>query len=118
MQRFNPHPGGPDNCLRCGGLLELARDHFGAYFNCLICGHHMYPQEPQGVANLPRQEAPGEAAPGPGARWCPTTQRCQGIYRERLEIIQRERLTVAQAALRFDISIRTIYRILDGRPPE
>jgi hypothetical protein len=32
------------SCIRCSGDVVLADDAFGAYTNCLACGHVTYPQ--------------------------------------------------------------------------
>lgn len=28
-------------CERCGGKMELKRDHYGEYWDCLRCGNHL-----------------------------------------------------------------------------
>lgn len=33
-------------CPRCEGKMELNRDHYGEYWDCLQCGNHINTDEP------------------------------------------------------------------------
>ena len=101
-----------NRCAQCQGWLEYIEDRNDPHIRCVNCGRRIDVEQgatdphPQGVED-----------PRPDRRWYPTSPETQDRYRRRREIIFNEELSLQQAMRRFQVSRRTIYRILDGRKP-
>ena len=109
----------PGPCPKCGGTLAYGEDRYGPYVTCLHCGklidllataHDAPAEEPDSPAS--------RVVRNPGRLKGPMTRECREMYRQWCAIIRNEGLTVTQAARRFGVSYRTIYRILHRYKPE
>ena len=109
----------PGPCLKCVGTLAYGEDRYGPYVTCLHCGKLF------DLLAAP-YDAPAEKPDSPpyrvvrnrGRLTGPMTRQRREMYLEWCAIIRNEGLTVTQAAHRFGVSYRTIYRILREFKPE
>lgn len=132
MQKLHSNPPG---CHRCDGMVVLIEDYGTWYFHCLICGRDRdaSPDPSSKIADVPGDEArrdipsgldeggeapdlAGTEAP-PGGAWYPVTDAALDRYRRIRETIFRDKLSIEKAMDLFDLSRRTIYRILNGASP-
>ena len=115
----NSRPGDSVPAPKCGGTLAYGEDRYGPYLTCLHCGKLF------DLLAAPH-DAPVEDPDSPTSRVVrnrsrltgPMTRERREMYREWCAIIRTEGLTVNQAAERFGVSYRTIYRILHEFEPE
>ena len=98
---------------RCDGTLVYTEDRYGPYAHCLHCGrlidllatgHSVPVDEPDSPAS--------RVVRNRGRLAGPMTPERREMYRGWCAIIRKESLPVTQAAERFGVSYRTIYRIL------
>ena len=100
-------------CPKCGGTLACGEDRYGPYATCLHCGKLFDPLA--APHDVPAEERDNPSSPivrNRGRLTEPMTRDRREMYREWCTIIRKEGLTVNQAAERFGVSYRTIYRIL------
>ena len=106
-------------CPKCRGTLACGEDRYGPYVTCLHCGKLI------DLLAAPH-DAPAEEPDSSASRVVRNPRRLTGrmtrerreMYRQWCAIIRKEGLTVNQAAQRFGVSYRTIYRILHEFKPE
>ena len=109
----------PDPCPKCGGTLVRGEDQYGPYAHCLNCGKLIDPLAAEHSA--PMDEPDSHPSPVRRNRGRPAghrTREREEMYRRWCATILNEGLTVNQAADRFGVGYRTIYRILHRYKPE
>ena len=135
MQSKHTIPG-PGPCPRCQGTLAFGQDMYGAYLQCRNCGmlEDLSPFSRDPVAVTPTQDAvstdgtiplrPADSSTEKARNPCEAAEpgglrdgERQGRYHKRFEIITAEGLSISQAAARFQVSTRTVYRILKKHRP-
>ena len=100
----------PNPCPKCKGILDFAQDSYGSYLHCLNCGKFIDldpPLETPDGSLIPRRKS--------GTSGSPRSERGRERYQERFKTIQEQGLSIEQAAERFSVSARTIYRILQSK---
>ena len=111
--------GKPGPCPKCGGTLACGEDRYGPYVTCLHCGKLFdLLAPPHGVPAGEPDCPPSPEVRNRGRLTGPMTRERREMYREWCAVIRKEGLTVNQAAERFGVSYRTIYRILHRYKPE
>ena len=109
----------PGPCPKCGGTLVRTEDRYGLYLICLHCGKLIDPlaSSHDGLAEE-RDSQPSPVARKRGRPAGHRTREREEMYRRWCTTILNEGLTVNQAADRFGVGYRTIYRILHRYKPE
>ena len=144
MESLNdPQP--PTRCPKCDGAMATYADAHGAYLRCFQCGNHielitregqLTPRPPSSPKWAPDASLPGidtyTCNEAPACTQCPLpfckyevnrydqTQAHRKKHQAILKTIADEDLSVGEAAERFGLSLRTIFRIkANGRlqPP-
>ena len=106
-------------CPKCGGTLAYGEDRYGPYVRCLHCGKLIDLLDTAHDAPVEDPDSPtSRVVRNPGSLKGRMTRERQEMYRQSCAIIRNEGLTVTQAAQRFGVSYRTIYRILHEFEPE
>ena len=122
-RRYDLEPERPNRnlepCLKYDGTLAYGEDRYGPYVRCLHCGKlvDLLAAPHDAPAEAP-DFAPSPVVRNPGRLKEPITRERREKYRQWCAIIRNEGLTVTQAAQRFGVSYRTIYRILHRYRPE
>ena len=112
MQSGPPDPR-YNRCHRCNGTLVYTEDRYGPYAHCLNCGRLIDPLAAPPDAPVDEPDSPASRVVRNRGRLAgPMTPERRQMYRGWCAIIRKESLTVTQAAERFGVSYRTIYRIL------
>ena len=109
-KRHRPIPG---PCPKCRGTLVFLQDQHGPYLDCMNCGTVLHQDLPAEVPDNPT----ATGIHRPGSAWRPRSREGRKRYRDWLRVIVDEGLLAAQAAERFGVSVRTIYRVLNGYRP-
>lgn len=135
MDPLQPQPQ-PTRCPKCAGAMTASSDAYGPYLRCFTCGHHvdlitvngrLVPRPPPSTAWTPDAVLPTDNAytcdEAPKCTDCPLpfckfevkaydqTKAFNRKQQEILAIILNEGLSTPEAADRFGISERTVYRI-------
>ena len=98
---------------KCRGTLVLIQDQYGPYLDCMNCGTVLYQDAPAEMPDNP----PATRRHRPGSTWRPRSREGRKRYQDWLRVIVDDGLSSAQAAERFGVSVRTIYRVLNGYRP-
>lgn len=114
MQSGSPDPR-HNRCRKCNGTLVYAEDRYDPYVQCLHCGRLIDLLATEHSAPMDEPDRPASRVVRNRGRLAgPMTPERRQMYRGWCAIIRKEGLTVTQAAERFGVSYRTIYRILKG----
>ena len=107
------NPPNPGRCPKCRGMLVFLQDQYGPYLDCMNCGTVLYQDAPAETPDNPH--ATGRRRSGSAGR--SRSKEGRERYRDWFRVIVDEGLSAAQAAERFGVSVRTIYRILNRYRP-
>ena len=107
------HAPNPGPCPKCRGTPVLIQDQYGPYLDCMNCGTVLYQDAPAEMPDNP----PATGRHRPGSAWRPRSGEGRKRYRDWLKVIVDDGLSATEAAERFGVSVRTIYRVLNGYRP-